>query len=90
MEHSILHHPDMPASAYKELWDVVRAGMIWRGHVKNLRKDGAFYWVYATVIPNVRYSEVVGYTSVRRKPSRSKVDAAARLYQQLLATEKTR
>ncbi len=87
-EHSILRHPDMPAIAFKGLWDDIQAGKIWHGYVKNLRRDGAFYWVYATVIPNVREGRVVGYTSVRRKPSRSKVEAAAKLYVQLLAEEK--
>jgi len=48
--------------------------------VKNLRKDGGYYWVKATVIPNVRNGVVVGYTSVRRKPSRSKVEACIKLY----------
>ncbi len=86
-EHSILRHPDMPAIAFKGLWDDVQAGKIWHGYVKNLRRDGAFYWVYATVIPNVRAGKVQGYTSVRRKPARLKVAEAARLYAQLLAGE---
>jgi PAS domain S-box-containing protein len=87
-EHSILRHPDMPAIAFKGLWDDIQAGKIWHGYVKNLRKDGAYYWVYATVIPNVRNGQVLGYTSVRRKPSRRKVEASAELYVQLLAQEK--
>lgn len=78
--HYILRHPDMPPAAFKDLWDTVTAGKKWQGYVKNLRKDGAYYWVYATVIPNVRGGEVVGYTSVRRKPSRNKVDECIKLY----------
>lgn len=89
-EHSILRHPDMPAIAFKGLWDDIQAGKIWHGYVKNLRRDGAFYWVYATVIPNVREGRVVGFTSVRRKPSRRKVEAAMKLYEQLLAEEQAR
>jgi aerotaxis receptor len=85
--HSILRHPDMPTLAFKGLWDEVEAGKIWHGYVKNLRKDGAFYWVYATVIPNVREGAVVGYTSVRRKPSRAKIAAAIALYQTLKLKE---
>lgn len=80
---SILRHPDMPAAAFKDLWDTVGAGKKWSGYVKNLRKDGGFYWVFATVIPNVRDGEVVGYTSVRRKPSRKKVEESAALYKTL-------
>ncbi len=36
--------------------------------------------MYATVVPNVRRGEVVGYTSVRRKPSRTKIEAASQQY----------
>ena len=78
--HSILRHPDMPAVAFKDLWDTVARGEKWQGIVKNLRKDGGYYWVKATVIPNVRGGKLMGYTSVRRKPSRSKVDECIKLY----------
>jgi aerotaxis receptor len=78
--HSILRHPDMPSVAFKDLWDTVNKGEKWQGFVKNLRKDGGYYWVKATVIPNIRNGQVVGYTSVRRKPSRTKVNECIALY----------
>lgn len=78
--HCILRHPDMPPAAFKDLWDTVNLGKTWQGFVKNLRKDGGFYWVKATVIPNVRAGKLVGYTSVRRKPSRTKVEECIKLY----------
>ncbi len=83
MPHSILRHPDMPSVAFKDLWDTVHGSRKWQGFVKNLRKDGAYYWVKATVIPNIRKGKIVGYTSVRRKPSRTKVDESIRLYSSL-------
>jgi aerotaxis receptor len=83
--HYILRHPDMPAIAFKGLWDTLLVERKkWHGYVKNLRKDGGFYWVYATVIPNVRNGEVIGFTSVRRKPSRTKVLEADALYKTLM------
>lgn len=78
--HCILRHPDMPGAAFKGLWDDVTSGKRWHGYVKNLRKDGGFYWVYATVIPNIRNGEVQGYTSVRRKPSRTKIKECEDIY----------
>lgn len=78
--HSILRHPDMPPAAFKGLWDTIQKGSKWQGFVKNLRKDGGYYWVKATVIPNVRNGKVTGYTSVRRKPSRTKVEECIKLY----------
>ena len=78
--HCILRHPDMPAAAFDDLWKTVQAGRQWNGYVKNLRKDGGHYWVYATVVPNVRDGRIVGFTSVRREPSREKVLTAEAQY----------
>ena len=78
--HSILRHPDMPPAAFKDLWDTVARAEKWQGFVKNLRKDGGYYWVKATVIPNIRSGKLVGYTSVRRKPSRTKIEECIKLY----------
>ncbi|MBE0437748.1 MAG: PAS domain-containing protein [Methylomicrobium sp.] len=85
--HSILRHPDMPSAAFKDLWDTVNRGEKWQGFVKNLCKDGGYYWVKATVIPNVRQGKVVGYTSVRRKPSRTKVEESIKLYSAMIQQE---
>ena len=85
--HHILRHPDMPKLAFKGLWDTVAAGQKWHGYVKNLRKDGAYYWVYATAVPNIRNGVIVGFTSVRRKPSRTRINELVPVYQQWLAEE---
>jgi len=86
--HHILRHPDMPKIAFKGLWDDIAAGKKWHGYVKNLRKDGAYYWVYATAVPNIRNGQIVGYTSVRRKPSRTRINELIPVYRQWLSEEK--
>ena len=85
--HHILRHPDMPKAAFKGLWDTIAAGKKWHGYVKNLRKDGACYWVYATAVPNIRQGKIAGYTSVRRKPSRTRIEELIPVYRQWLAQE---
>lgn len=85
--HHILRHPEMPAAAFADLWQTVESGKKWHGYVKNLRKDGCYYWVYATVIPNIRRQEIVGYTSVRRKPSRTRVEECVTLYAEMQQAE---
>ena len=86
--HHILRHPDMPRVAFKGLWDTLTSGQKWHGYVKNLRKDGAYYWVYATAVPNIRNGVIAGYTSVRRKPSRTRIAELSALYAQWLQEEK--
>ena len=77
---NILRHPDMPASAFADLWATIKSGLPWMGLVKNRRKNGEYYWVQAIVTPIIENGVCVGYTSVRSKPSREQVTAATNLY----------
>jgi methyl-accepting chemotaxis protein len=49
--HSMFRHPDMPKSLFKELWSTIGRGKIFRGVVKNKKKDGSPYWVDAIIAP---------------------------------------
>lgn len=71
--HNIVRHPDMPREAFKDLWATVQKGLPWNGYVKNLRKNGDYYWVEATVIPIREKEQIIGYMSVRKKPNRDKL-----------------
>lgn len=85
--HYILRHPDMPKAIFKDAWETVARGEKWHGYVKNLCKDGRYYWVYATIILNVRAGNPISCTSVRRKPSRTQVEACIAYYAQLKQAE---
>jgi aerotaxis receptor len=85
--HNIVRHPDMPRIAFKGLWDDVQSKGFWTGVVKNLRKDGGFYWVHATVLRRVHSDGRVTYLSVRRVPNRSDVEACTALYAELKSAE---
>ena len=50
-DHNIVRHPHMPPSVFREMWSTLKSGQPWEGIVKNRRKDGGFYWVYARAIP---------------------------------------
>lgn len=85
--HYLIRHPDMPKAGFLDLWNTIQSGKKWSGYVKNLRKDGDYYWVFATAVPCVRDGEVVGYASIRRQASRDKIDYFEALYRQLRAQE---
>lgn len=86
--HNIVRHPDMPKAGFKSLWDTIKQGKEWRGIVKNLAKDGGFYWVEALVTPSYEDGNIIGYMSVRRKPSAEQVKEAEELYRKLRDAEK--
>ena len=77
--HNIVRHPDMPEAAFADLWATLKAGRPWTGMVKNRCKDGSFYWVIANATPIREGNSVVGYMSVRTRPSREQVQAAEQL-----------
>ena len=88
-QHNIIRHPDMPRAAFDLMWKVIQEGKEFQAYVKNLAKDGSFYWVYATVSPITdTRGQVLSYFSVRRKPSRQAVQIISPIYAELLAIEK--
>jgi len=86
--HNIVRHPDMPSEAFEDLWADLKAGMPWRGLVKNRRKDGGYYWVIANVAPVREKGQIVGYQSVRVRPTREEISAAEQAYQRIRQGDK--
>ncbi len=72
--HSIVRHPDMPAGAFRIMWDRLLAGLPVAAYVENLAKDGSTYWVFATVTPVGD-----GFLSVRTAPCSPLFRAARKL-----------
>lgn len=77
---NIVRHPDMPVEAFGDMWRVLKSGLPWTGLVKNRCKNGDYYWVLANVTPIIERGQIVGYMSVRSKPSHEVVAATAALY----------
>jgi aerotaxis receptor len=86
--HNIVRHPDMPKAAFKDMWDTIKSGSEWTGIVKNLRKDGRYYWVYTHVTPIKNDTgEIVGYTAARRPASQNEKEESTALYADMLQKE---
>ncbi|WP_114418352.1 methyl-accepting chemotaxis protein [Marinospirillum perlucidum] len=81
--HNMIRHPDMPPEAFADLWKTLQSGNSWIGVVKNRCKNGDYYWVDAYITPLYKGDEVIGYQSVRTKPSSRRVKDAAQLYKRL-------
>jgi len=64
--HNIVRHPDMPKEAFRDLWNKISNGQGWSGKVKNLKKDGGYYWVYAHIEPLYNAKGIMdSYISIR-------------------------
>ena len=88
-QHNIIRHPDMPRAVFQLLWDTLKQEKEIFAFVKNMAKDGSFYWVYANVTPTYnKQGQVDGYFSVRRKPNPKAIKVVSGLYKTMLAAEK--
>jgi len=85
--HNIIRHPDMPKSAFKDLWKTVESGGVWEGYVKNLRKDAGYYWVFARVSTVKKNGKAIEYKSVREPVSREKKIEIQNLYDKMRSEE---
>ena len=88
-QHNIIRHPDMPRGVFKFLWDTLGTEKECFAYVKNMAKDGSFYWVFTHITPDRdRQGNIVGYTSVRRCPKREAVAKVEPLYRAMVEAEK--
>lgn len=81
--HNLVRHPDMPREAFADMWRSLQAGRPWQAVVKNRRSDGGFYWVLANASPVRENGRVVGYQSIRFKPTREQIQAADEAYRRI-------
>jgi len=87
--HNMLRHPDMPKAAFEQMWKVIQGGQIWEGYVKNLRKDGKFYWVIVNIVPKLdENGEIIGYIASRKVPQRHDIQSVELEYKEMLKAEK--
>ena len=88
--HNLIRHPDMPKIAFKLAWDLIKSKKEFFGFVKNLRADGSYYWVFTYITADLdKNGNIISYTSVRRKPVQSAIDAIIPIYKLLIDAEKS-
>ncbi|ATX78944.1 methyl-accepting chemotaxis sensory transducer with Pas/Pac sensor [Mariprofundus aestuarium] len=87
--HNLVRHPDMPPSAFADLWETIQAGRPWTGFVKNRAKNGDYYWVKADASPEYKDGEISGYISIRTEPTRSEIETLGDIYKKVWKGEVT-
>lgn len=87
--HNIIRHPDMPKAVFKLVWETIANKKEIFGYVKNLAKNGDYYWVLANITPSIDSTgSIVGYFSVRRSPSKKAVSQIEQIYAKMCEAEK--
>ena len=86
--HNVIRHPDMPRIVFKLLWKRLHKGENIHALVKNLAKDGSYYWVITNF--ETQYDEngkIIAHFSRRKKPPRYAIDAIIPIYKKLVELE---
>ncbi|QSZ41035.1 PAS domain S-box protein [Sulfurimonas aquatica] len=86
--HNIVRHPDMPKVLFSRMWETIKGGQVWNGLIKNLRKDGLYYWVDTEILP-IKNSdeEITGYIAARKIASRKDINENKEAYSKMLDTQ---
>jgi PAS domain S-box-containing protein len=86
--HSIVRHPDMPKIIFKILWDNLKDGNEVYAFIKNLSKNGNFYWVYAHIrVAKNPDGSFRNYVSTRKTMNSKAKKIIEPLYKKLLEAE---
>ena len=86
--HNVIRHPDMPRVIYKILWERLHKGKNIHAVVKNLAKDGSYYWVVTNF--ETKYDDngnIISHYSRRKAAPKHVVKTIEKLYKVLLSLE---
>jgi len=63
--HKIVNSKYHPKEFFQDLWEKIQSGNIWKGEVRNKKKNGKVFWVYQTIVPFFNQeNEVYQYMSI--------------------------
>ncbi len=85
--HNVIRHPDMPKTLFKILWERINKGIPTYAFVKNLAKDGRYYWVIAHFLPVMENGEVKNHYAKRKAVPDEVKEEISSLYATLLELE---
>lgn len=87
--HNIVRHPDMPRIIFKIMWERIKEGKNFIAVVKNMAKDGRYYWIMTDFEPKISplTNSITGYTAYRKAAPRKAIEIITPIYDKLLNIE---
>jgi len=88
LPHSVLRHPETPKGVYRAMWKIISQKKVWRGYLKNLCRDGSYYWALVYIQPKLdENGEIVGYVANRKDAYPRVIIEVSRKYSELQGDE---
>lgn len=87
---ALLRHPHMPRAVFREMWDTLEQGREWNGAIKNLRRDGSYYWAMTHIVPDINENnEIVHFIGTQRKMVAGAIRRQEALYAEMREREQS-
>ena len=82
LNHSIFKHPDVPNNLYDNLWSTKKRLKQWFSVLKNMRRDGMYFWsdIHCTV--KYENDKEIGFLIVHKPTSRLNIEEETERYAQ--------
>ena len=87
--HSVVRHPDMPKAIFYMIWKSLLAGMEVSAIIKNVAKNGKYYWVIADFsMQRDKYGQLETFTSFKRAAPEYVSEAIQEVYDGMCCSER--
>ncbi|HLP91552.1 MAG TPA: PAS domain S-box protein [Nostocaceae cyanobacterium] len=94
--HRLVNSGHHPQEFFAQMWKTISHGQVWKGEIKNQRKNGDYYWVDASIMPLFDGTQKIsGYIGIRfditeRKQAEEQLQTMASNQEQLVQELKNR
>ncbi|MGE4419967.1 MAG: PAS domain-containing protein [Sulfurimonas sp.] len=71
---NIIKHPDVETATFEKMYKTLHDGQVYNGMLKNLRKDGRYYWVDIEIAPIFDDNlQITGFISLSKPSARKNI-----------------